>query len=133
MKMLDTEGGFTLVELMVVVLIIGILVGIAFPVFGAARAGAAIKSCYANQRTIEGALQTYAAGHGDSYPNGKIAGALLASDPLVTEGYIKSLPLCPGNRGTYWITADQSIGGDQGADGVWYAGSEVHTSYSVAP
>jgi prepilin-type N-terminal cleavage/methylation domain-containing protein len=59
-RLRDSEDGFTLVELMVVVLIIGILVSIAVPVYLSASASAQSKSCQANQRTISGAAAMYA-------------------------------------------------------------------------
>ncbi|NTU71085.1 MAG: prepilin-type N-terminal cleavage/methylation domain-containing protein [Coriobacteriia bacterium] len=88
MKMFRKDEGFTLVELMVVVLIIGILVAIAIPVFNAAKANAQKKSCFANQRTIEGAAQTYAADNDGTLP---------ASPAALTPTYIKVAPFCPAD------------------------------------
>jgi len=97
MKLFRKDEGFTLVELMVVVLIIGILVAIAIPVFNSAKANAQQKTCYANQRTIEGAAQTWEAEYGN------LTG-LSTVDNLVPS-YLKSTPTCPGGGDAYAFTA----------------------------
>lgn len=55
--------GFTLVELMVVILIIGILVAIAVPVYNKTQERAKETACKANLRTIDGAIVQYATEH----------------------------------------------------------------------
>jgi len=91
------DEGFTLVELMVVILIIGILVAIAIPVFNAARATAERRTCHANQRTIEGAAQQYVADIGGDINN------VDAMTQLVPQ-FIAQDPLCPTNDTPYVIT-----------------------------
>jgi prepilin-type N-terminal cleavage/methylation domain-containing protein len=71
MRMFRKDEGFTLVELMVVVLIIGILVAIAIPVFNAASDSARLRTCMSNQRTIEGAVQQYVAADPDNADHGQ--------------------------------------------------------------
>jgi len=61
------RAGFTLIELMVVVAIIGILAGILFPVFASARERARQAQCISNQRQIAIGVITYAQDKG-KYP-----------------------------------------------------------------
>ncbi len=106
MRFFRNEKGFTLIELMVVILIIGILVAIAVPIFNNARASAWQRTCQANLRTIDGALQTWAADHpGTNYPQ-DVAGVFGALVPQ----YIKEEPRCPENTANrYVVTAAAGV------------------------
>jgi len=101
------ERGFTLIELMVVVLIIAILVAIAVPVFNVARESAQKRTCQANLRTIDGAITTYKATE-DVYPPPGEAGADVTLDDthvLITKKYLKSAPKCPKADAYYTLKA----------------------------
>jgi len=54
------KGGFTLVEIMIVVAIIGLLATIAIPNFVKARGTAQMNACINNLRQIDGAIQNWA-------------------------------------------------------------------------
>lgn len=58
-KMLKHQEGFTLVELMIVVVILGILAGVGIQQYGAVQTRAAKTAHNANVRIIEGAAQMY--------------------------------------------------------------------------
>ena len=59
--MRNDQEGFTLVELMVVVVIIAILVAIAIPIYNAITEGAEQSAVEANLRTIDSAVMQYKA------------------------------------------------------------------------
>lgn len=102
MRMFKKEEGFTLVELMVVVLIIGILVAIAIPVFNSASGNARLRTCQSNQRTIEGAVQQWVAADTNNNPT-TLAGAAWVG--ALVPGYIKDAPRCPASTEGYTLNA----------------------------
>ena len=97
--MKNNKQGFTLVEIMIVVMIIGLLAAIAIPGFQKAREASQENACVNNLRVIEGAKDQYAiennVGTGATPPLGQLYG---------DSNFVKKTPNCPAG-GNYTIGA----------------------------
>ena len=85
---MQNEKGFTLVELMVVVVILGILVAIAVPIYNSVTARAQKAACISNQRMIDGAVMQWQASDVDN------EGEWPTSLEELSE-YFQETPECP--------------------------------------
>ena len=94
--------GFTLVEIMIVVLIIGILLAIAVPNFINARTNSRVQACIANLSQIDSAKEQYA------MAQGLVNGAAVNDATALVPTYMNAWPTGP-ITGTY---AANNVGTD---------------------
>jgi prepilin-type N-terminal cleavage/methylation domain-containing protein len=91
----NNKSGFTLVEIMIVVAIIGLLAAIAIPNFVRARSTSQMNACINNLRQIDGAAQEWA------LETKQATNALPAFTDI--SSYLKSSVVCPagGRNATF--------------------------------
>ncbi len=86
----NEESGFTLVELLVVMLILGILAAIAVPAFFSQRDKARDADSKAAVRTAQTAIESYATDNGGSY-DGATDDALITIEPTLEDGNLTTV------------------------------------------
>lgn len=93
---MTSRRGFTLIEIMIVVAIIGIITAAAIPAFLQARNRTYINACQNNLVQIENAKERWA------LENNQQTGAIPTNEEI--DGYLRGAPECPGG-GIYTYNA----------------------------
>jgi len=122
--------GFTLVELLTVVLVIGVLLGVVIPLYRQAYRTSATRTAKVNLRTIALAAQAYKFKHGRyprAYSNPNRNGAPPSNSDFVGPGRdLAAVPVGPRNVWYEWFIGDSVnnrghfiVKANEGGENLW--------------
>ena len=100
MNRLKNKGGWTLVELIIVIIILGLISAIAIPAYLDLTTSAKINACQANQSAIKSAVLLYYAKNQGTLPSSVTTGMFVNA----------TVPTCPtGGTITYTKSSDSTF------------------------
>lgn len=105
----NEEDGFTLVELLVVMLILGILAAIAIPAFFSQRDKGYDSDAKSNARTAQTALESYAVDNGGKYTGADMTKLAAIEGTITNLSDTVALSPTPGDS-TYTIVSTSKSG-----------------------
>ena len=119
-RKMRNQKGFTLIELMIVVAIIGILTAIAFPLYAGIQARARVAKAQADARTLASAVVVYSAHIGTlpaaltdlsstvSNTQGVVAGPFINPMPVPPQTWGATYSYATGAAGTFTVSASSA-------------------------
>ena len=125
MTVRTNSRGFTLVEILIVVIILGILAAIVVPQFTEASADAKVSALTSDLQTVRSQLELYKLQHDGDYPSDIVTQLTTQTDVNGDEGsdfgpYLTKFPTNPFNSSAGVKTTDSAGSGDEGW---WYDSS----------
>lgn len=119
MRKMMNKKGFSLVELMIVVVIMGILIAVAIPLYGAITDNANNKTCASNIKTIKSNAANYRASYNES---------VQSLNDIATMFDDKVMPNCPLGDDAYVVGIDTNGSATVECPYVGTTGNDFHTA-----
>ena len=125
----DSEGGFTLIEILIVIIILGILASIVVFAVQSLGGKTAITSCKADFKTVENASAAFDAqvGHYPDVAKSDSAAATPGGTPIA--GGLNSAPGAPSHAGIYALFTPQTGLNGTGQVGPWLKDAPINGNH----